>query len=132
SRRRKARNAKNKDEEFGVVEASNPSVIVLPIRITGNLRDPKISYDIRTAKQLLSSSQQKEKENVKQLLKEEFESLKNTENQADKKAWKEQEKGKFKIHWDEEQTQTTPSKDINTPKETKKESAKFKIEFDTE
>lgn len=135
SRRRKARNAKNRDEEFGIVQSDNTSVIVLPLRITGNLSNPHVEYDMRSAKKQLSEAQQKEKANVKQILKEEFSNLKNTENQTDKKAWKEQETGKFQINWEEEAPKTngadTKSKS-NTSQETKKESAKFKIEFDAE
>lgn len=96
---KKATKAKKENEEFGEVEDDGNSRSI-PLLITGTVDDPIVKYDVKGLKQKIKEDIQKEKENIKTILREEFgwfkkDSLKNAKK-------KEAENTKFKIKWDED------------------------------
>ncbi|MEG1498301.1 MAG: AsmA-like C-terminal region-containing protein [Bacteroidales bacterium] len=126
-------------EEFGIVEASSPGRLHLPLRITGTLAHPVFKYDFKTARKIAKErrleNKKEEQESVKEALSSEFQGSKGkAENRLQKEQWKKQEQGKFII---EDETENLKDSSSNNSKSTKKASTsknkeKFRIEFTDE
>lgn len=122
SKKQKARLQKEQ-AEFGSFEEETPNDITLYIWITGTIDNPVFKYDKKNATVQLKENLKKEKENVKNILIEEF-STKDAATKKEQENWKKQEAGNYVIEW-EEKKDTTPAA---LPK-TKKQS-NLKIEWD--
>ena len=79
-------NKQNKiDQEFGVIE-NNDKTATLPLRMKGNMDDPKFSYDGKTKMGLITDSWKKEGQQIKKVFKEEIGSIfKGKKNKKDPK-----------------------------------------------
>ena len=65
-------NKQNKiDEEFGVIENNNKTA-TLPLRMKGNMDDPKFTYDAKTKMNLISDSWNRESKIIKKVFVDEF------------------------------------------------------------
>lgn len=104
----KAKKQNKIEAEFGVVE-NNDKTATLPLRMKGNIDDPKFSYDVKTKRQTVAENWKKESKEIKQILKEEF-SGGLFKGKKDKKEEKEEEEDLNKeiketqteVIWDEE------------------------------
>ncbi|MFA6924095.1 MAG: AsmA-like C-terminal region-containing protein [Bacteroidales bacterium] len=107
----KAKKAKKENEEFGVVEEDNTGKTNLFISVTGTVDNPKYSYDTKGVKENIIINLAKEKQNLKEIIKDEFKWLKKdtTKNhktlensdipkKQKKKKSKEDEENDFKIN----------------------------------
>lgn len=108
---RKAKNSRRENEEFGEVEPDGGHRFSLYLSMTGPLDNPKISYDRKSAVQKVKDDIKNEKQNLKQILHEEFGWFKKdstvTKNddpkkKKDPKAKSKDDDGKFIIKWDED------------------------------
>ncbi|PKP19687.1 MAG: hypothetical protein CVU05_10840, partial [Bacteroidetes bacterium HGW-Bacteroidetes-21] len=71
----KARRQKKEIDEFGVIENDGKNRTKLLLLISGTTDDYKITYDTQGVKETIKESLIKEKETVKEILKEEFHSI---------------------------------------------------------
>lgn len=118
----KAKAARKKQSEFGQIEDDGLGKTQLFIKMTGNLSDPKISYDTDALRSYWKEGLQNEKKVVKSMLKEEFglfkkdTTLKSIPDRSTKKQT-------FEMEWDEEENQSRP-KDVKETETEKKKSKK--------
>lgn len=100
---KKARKAKKENDEFGVIEDDGLGKTALYLSMTGSVYDPVIKYDRKSAVQTIKEDFKAAKQNLKDILKEEFGWFKkdslNTKKEESKKD------GKFIIKWDEDEEQ---------------------------
>ncbi|MCC6370999.1 MAG: AsmA-like C-terminal region-containing protein [Bacteroidia bacterium] len=68
----KEKRKKSKEEEFGPVAKDLDNKRTLFIKMSGNIDDPKIEYDLKDMTQKIKEDFKEEKQNLRQLLKEEF------------------------------------------------------------
>jgi hypothetical protein len=121
----KAKAARKKQSEFGQIEDDGLGKTRLFIKMTGNLSDPKISYDTDALKLYWKEGLKSEKKVVKSMLKEEFglfkkdTTLKSTPDRSTKKQT-------FELEWDEGENQT-PQKDVKETETEKKKTKKSGI-----
>jgi len=97
---KKARNAKKENEEFGVVEDDGLNKYTLYILVSGSLENPEFKYDTKGLKNKIIMNVINEKQNLKNILKEEFKWLKKDTTLRKDKIEK-QENNEFIIEWDE-------------------------------
>ena len=65
-------NKQNKiDAEFGIIE-NNDKTATLPLRMKGNIDDPKFTYDTKTKMGLISDSWKREGKEIKKVFIDEF------------------------------------------------------------
>lgn len=103
-------NKQNKiDAEFGVVE-NNDKTATLPLRMTGNIDDPKFSYDIKTKRTLIKETWAKETQEIKKVFKEEFGTIFKGKNKVEEDKKKEEvdlnngpEKTVTTVSWEDEE-----------------------------
>ena len=123
-----------------IIEDDNLGRTSIPIKMTGNASDPKISYDTKAARTKISANMKKEKENIKEVFRKEF-GIKNDKDNIPVNEIKEGNKEQFIIEWDETKPDTVnrhserptkTKKDKAKSKKTKKDKADFIIEWDEE
>ncbi len=123
---RKAKDRKQENEKFGVVEDDGLGRTSLYVTITGKPGDIIIAYDRKGARQVISESIQEERTVLRQILKEEFGWFKrDTAGGAD--SLKDKPESRFIIRWDDRDTLVTDT--LQEEKETKR---LFRIEWDDE
>lgn len=99
----KAKRANKIDAEYGVVE-NDDKTATLPLRMFGNMDDPKFGYDVKTKKDIVTENLKKEGKAIKQILKDElgvFFKGKKAEEVPDAKPPKTDNKVTPQIIWDE-------------------------------
>lgn len=69
---KKARQAKQENSEFGIIEQDGSNKTSLYLKISGTPNDYHIGYDSEAVKKHINKRLKEEKENLKQILKEEF------------------------------------------------------------
>ena len=67
----KAKHQNKIDAEFGITENKDKTA-TLPLRMRGNMDDPKISYDIKHKRALVKETWKKERQQISKVLKEEL------------------------------------------------------------
>lgn len=87
------------DSKFGVIEEDGNSAI-LPLLMSGNVDDPKFSYDFKTKKSLIKESVQEEKKDVLEAIKKERQSW-NKQVQDSLRQQEQNKKTQFQVEWDE-------------------------------
>jgi len=123
---RKAKDRKQENEEFGVVEDDGLGKTSLYLTITGKPGDIKIAYDRKGVKQVISESIQEERKVLRQMLKEEFGWFKkDTAGVSDSAT--QQKDSRFTIRWDDRDTVM-----IDTLKNGTVTKPAFRIEWDDE
>ncbi len=129
TKRRKARQQKEKVTEFGVEEEEmtvNNNRLMIPITVSGTIDNPIFKYGLRVERNS-EAAKNGEVKTVKQMLNEQFrETERVKENRQQQADWKEQEKGKFLIDFEDKPDTLKPA--ASTKKS--QEKGKFKIEFD--
>jgi hypothetical protein len=121
----KAKAARKKQSEFGQIEDDGLGKTRLFIKMTGNLSDPKVSYDTDALKTFWKDGLKKEKKVVKSMLKEEFglfkkdTTLRSTPDKTVKKQT-------FEMEWEEDENQTE-QKDVKESETEKKKNKKTGI-----
>ncbi|MCD4745301.1 MAG: hypothetical protein K8R58_03285 [Bacteroidales bacterium] len=134
---RKTKSSQKENEEFGVIEDDGLGRTTLYLHLTGTTDNPVLKYDTKGVREKIKSDFRKEKQNLKNILKEEFDwlqkdtSIINYEDKQ-KEIMEKQEKGKFIIEWEETEKDTLLKNDTNIKREETKEqeSTKFIIEWD--
>ncbi len=117
---------KNTEEEFSGYQVDDNTGYRLFVRMHGTIENSEISLDVASKREQRKEHLQQEKEDVKQLLKNEFsknrnDSTYNSENST--------EKAKFVIDWDEfDEEETTPKDSTSTVDEKKAQREKKKNE----
>ncbi|HEY4799792.1 MAG TPA: AsmA-like C-terminal region-containing protein, partial [Bacteroidia bacterium] len=106
---KEARKAKKENDEFGVVEDDKSGKTNLFISMTGTVDKPIIKYDKQGAKQNLKQNISEEKQTLKQILRDEFKWFK--KDTALNKKEKPKQDGKFIIKWDEEEKDKSKKED---------------------
>ncbi len=121
-----------------IIEDDNLGRTTIPIKMTGNASDPKISYDTKTVRKIISDKMKTEKDNIKEVFKKEFGS-KNNIKDDDIPVFEAPEEGKeqFIIEWDETKTDSVRKKPKTeekkaSPEKSKNDKANFIIEWDEE
>ncbi len=103
----KAKKAKKENHEFGYIEDDGIKTSLF-IHVKGTANNPVFVYDREKVKEKIIQNLKTEKENLKQVLKEEFhwfvkDSIKKAKMDKEKERLKKQEEGKFIIEWEENQ-----------------------------
>lgn len=105
----KAKKQNKIDAEFGVIE-NNDKTATLPLRMKGNIDDPKFSYDVKTKRKTVAQNWKNETKEIKTILKEEFGGGLFKDKKEKKKEEKEEEdlnreikETQTEIIWDEEE-----------------------------
>lgn len=96
---KKAKSKKKENSEFGYEEEDGLGKAVLFLRMTGTVKNPKISYDTKSLKEKWSDDIKEEKRTLKQILKDEFGWFKKDSTLTDPKKPK---KDGFLIEWEED------------------------------
>ncbi|MDR1951352.1 MAG: AsmA family protein [Bacteroidales bacterium] len=137
SKRRRER--QKNQEELGVVEDEKKRISLF-VYVTGTTDNPKFRYDFKNVFNKLelgsgtaSAAIKKEREVVKNVFKEEFHFLQKSEETKRQEAlWREQEKGKFVIEWEEEKPEEevskTPARNRRPP--AKKDTTRIRVVFE--
>ena len=129
------------DIEGIIIEDDNLGRTSLPIKMTGNASDPKITYDTKAVRSKISVNMKKEKENIKEVFRKEFGGEnKSIDDDIQIIETKDGEKEKFIIEWDETKSDTVKqnAKKTEKPKQktkskkSKSDKADFIIEWDEE
>ena len=95
--------------EFGPVEDDGRGRTKIYVSLTGTVENPVVKYDKKAMRAKLSSDMKAQKEELKQVLKQEFkwiqggDTLKKAQQVKDKDVLKKQEQGKFVIEWDDDE-----------------------------
>lgn len=97
---KKAKNAKKENEDFGVVEDDGLGKYTLYILVTGTVDNPVFKYDTKGLKNKIILNVIQEKQNLKNILKEEFKWMKK-DTTLQKTQIEQQENDKFIIEWDD-------------------------------
>jgi hypothetical protein len=96
----KARNKNEIDKKFGVIYDDGKSLI-LPLKMYGNIDDPKFSYDMKTTQKNIKENIKTEKEDLKKTLEQE----RKTWNKAYQDSVKKEEtnkKTRIEVKWEDE------------------------------
>ncbi len=118
------------DEELALVENDPENRRSVFLTMRGSLDDPKISYDRKGLKEKVKNDIQQEKQNLKQLLKEEFGLFKKDKDSDSEKKDKSKSNQKFEVGFlkdkaevkeDKERTKTTVKKNKTKSEEEKAE-----------
>jgi len=96
---KKAKSKKKENSEFGYEEDDGLGKAVLFLRMTGTVKNPKISYDTKSLKEKWNDDIKEEKRTLKQILKDEFGWFKKDSTLTDPKKPK---KDGFLIEWEED------------------------------
>ena len=95
----KAKKKKKENSEFGIIEDDGLGKTMIPLKIIGDGKDTKVSYDRKGMTRNIKINLQKEKQNLKQIFSNEFGKQKSdTTSLSEKKETK-----KFNITWEEEE-----------------------------
>jgi hypothetical protein len=103
---RKAKDRKQENEEFGVIEDDGLGKTSLYLTITGKPGNIKVAYDRKGVREVISESIQEERKNLRQILKEEFGWFKRDSAGITDSVIEKQNK-RFTIHWDDRDTVLT-------------------------
>ncbi len=123
---RKAKNRKQENEEFGVIEDDGLGKTSLYLTLTGTPGDINITYDRKGVRQVISESIQEERKELRQMLKEEFGWFKKDSiGVADES--ERQKDTRFIIQWDDQDTVLTDTLRRDTVTQ-----PTFRIEWDDE
>ncbi len=98
---KKAKAAKKQNDEFGEVADDGLGRTNIFILMTGNISNPIIKYDSKSAVQNVKQDLKVEKQNLKGILRDEFGLFKKDSTLNDKNKVKQEDATKFKINWDE-------------------------------
>lgn len=103
----KAKKAKRENNEFGYIEDDGIKTSLF-IHVKGTAENPEFKYDRKKVKEKIIQDIKTERENLKQVIKEEFhwfvkDSIKKAKKEKEKERLKKQEEGKFIIEWEENQ-----------------------------
>jgi hypothetical protein len=101
---------KDRQDEFGPLIDDGLGKTQLFILITGTAEDPKFTYDKASLKTKLTNDLHKEKEEIKEALKEEFNLGKKKGPEQEKRPGQKKEQEKFIIEWEEDEADS-----LNTP-----------------
>lgn len=104
---KKAKSKKKENSEFGYEEEDGLGKAVMFLRMTGTVKNPKISYDTKSLKEKWNDDIKEEKRTLKQILKDEFGWFKKDSTLTDPKKPK---KDGFLIEWEEDTRQTQDNK----------------------
>ena len=94
--------------EFGPVEDDGRGRTKVYVSLSGTVENPIVKYDKKAMRAKLSSDMKAQKEELKQVLRQEFkwiqggDTIKNAQQKKDKDVLKKQEQGKFVIEWDDD------------------------------
>ncbi len=95
----KAKKKKKENSEFGIIEDDGLGKTMIPLKIIGDGKDIKVSYDRKGMTRNIKTNLQKERQNLKQIFSNEF-----GKQKADSTALSgKKETKKFKITWEEEE-----------------------------
>lgn len=119
---KKAKAAKKENDEFGEVADDGLGRTNLFLSMTGNISDPVIKYDSKSAIQNVKQDLKIEKQNLKSILKDEFGLFKKDSTLNNKENIKKEDQTKFRINW-EEADKKEVKKELKPPK--KKEEDDF-------
>lgn len=120
-----SRNVKKQNNEFGVEQDDGLGKTVLFIHLTGTTDNPVFRYDSKSAVNKLLNDLKKEKENLKKLFRKDSLSIREKRN-TDL-----QEKGKFIIDWEENNSSTPiPDTVLQNKIQKKKITQKLSIEWE--
>ncbi len=123
---RKAKDRKQENEEFGVIEDDGLGRTSLYLTITGKPGDIKIAYDRKGVRQVISESIQEERKALRQMLKEEFGWFKKDSINAVEQTTQKRD-SRFIIQWDDQDTLLT-----DTLRKDTLEQKTFRVEWDDE
>jgi len=131
---RKAKKRHAEVTEFGVVEDDGLGRTTLYLRLTGTPDDPRFTYDTRSVFNKIGSDLRKEKQILKQVLKEEFRWLTRDTSTPKQDEPVEREKGKsasFRIEWEEQDSDTPVSLEKRPErKRDDEEESRFEVEWE--
>jgi hypothetical protein len=116
---KKAKAAKKENDEFGEVADDGLGRTNIFLSMTGNISDPVIKYDSKSAVQNVRQDLKVEKQNLKGILKEEF-GLFKKDTTLNKSNVKKEDQAKFKINW-EEADKKEEKKELRPPKKKEEE-----------
>jgi len=114
---KKRKKNKSSVTEFGMVQDDGLGRTSILLKITGKGEDVKVGYDIKAAGNEVKNNIKNERQALKSILNQEYGWYKNDSSATRKPAEK---KSRFRISWDEADTQTT----TNPPPEKKENSIK--------
>lgn len=97
----KARNKNEIDKKYGVIYDDGKSLI-LPLKMYGNIDDPKFSYDLKTTQKNIKENIKNEKEDLKKTLEQERKTW-NKAYQDSIKIVETNKKTRIEVKWDEEE-----------------------------
>ncbi|MDQ3046525.1 MAG: hypothetical protein M3R27_03185 [Bacteroidota bacterium] len=115
---KKAKKAKKQNEEFGEVADDGLGRTNIFLLMTGNMEDPVIKYDTKSAIQNVKQDLKVEKQTLKTILKEEFGMFK--KDSALKKENTPKDNTRFTIQWDESEKKEE-KKELKKPKKEEEE-----------
>lgn len=116
---------KPKSNEFGYVEEDGLGRTKLFLKMSGTVENPQISYDKEQLKTHIKTTIQKEKNEVKQLLNEEF-GLFKKDSLVNKNEPKKQSESPFSIEWDETDEESSEKEEAANPTEKRETEEKKK------
>jgi hypothetical protein len=119
---KKAKASKKENEEFGEIADDGLGRTNIFLSMSGNISDPVIRYDSKSAIQNVKQDLKVEKQNLKSILKDEFGLFKKDSTLNKKETVKKEDQAKFKINW-EEADKKEEKKELKLPK--KKEEDDF-------
>lgn len=111
---KKAKAAKKANDEFGEVADDGLGRTNIFLSMTGNLSNPVIKYDSKSAVQNVKQDLKVEKKNLKSILKEEF-GLFKKDSTLTKEQVKKEDQATFKLNW-EEADKKEVKKELKPPK----------------
>lgn len=112
---KKAKAAKKQNDEFGEVADDGLGRTNIFISMTGNISNPVIRYDSKSAIRNVKENIKVEKQNLKGILKEEFGLFKKDSTLGTGSKVKQEDAAKFKINW-EEADKKEEKKELKKPK----------------
>lgn len=117
---KKAKQAKKENDEFGEVEDDGLGRTNIFLLMTGNIDNPVIKYDSKSALQNVKQDLKVEKQNLKSILRDEFGLFKKDSTLNKKESVKKEDQTKFKINWEEADKPTNANDDKKQLKAPKK------------
>lgn len=117
---KKAKAAKKENDEFGEVADDGLGRTNIFLLMTGNISNPVIKYDSKSAVQNVRQDLKVEKQNLKSILKDEFGLFKKDSTLGSKENVKKEDQAKFKINW-EEADKKEDKKTLKPPKKKEEE-----------
>ena len=135
SKRRRERR-RNQDESGAVDDEKKRTSLY--VHVTGTTENPKFRYDIKHVFRNLeigsgaaSATIKQEKEIVKRIFKDEFHFLQKSEETKQQEAlWREQEKGKFVIEWEDDKPETPVNPIKNRKEPAKRDTVRIGVIFE--